>query len=34
MNEHLPLHDLYMCQDVMFQAATSKWWLPATITSL
>ena len=33
-NEHLPLHDLHVGQDVMFQDATSKWWFPATITSL
>ena len=33
-NEHLPLHDLNIGQDVMFQDATSKQWFPATITSL
>ena len=33
-NEHLPLHDLYLGQDVMFQDETSKQWFPATITSL
>ena len=33
-NEHLPSHDLHLGQDVMFQDPTSKWWFPATITSL
>ena len=33
-NEHLPLHDLHLGQDVMFQDATSKQWFRATITSL
>ena len=33
-NEHLPSHDLYLGQDVMFQDSTSKQWFPATITSL
>ena len=33
-NEHLPLHDLNIGQDVMFQDPTSKWWFTATITSL
>ena len=33
-NEHLPLHDLYLSQDVMFKDSTSKWWFPATITNL
>ena len=33
-NEHLPLHDLHLGQDVMFQDTTSKWWFPATTTSL
>ena len=33
-NEHLPLHDLHLGQDVMFQDATSKQWFPAAITSL
>ena len=33
-NEHLPSHDLPLGQDVMFQDSTSKWWFPATITSL
>ena len=33
-NEHLPSHDLHIGQDVMFQDVASKWWYPATITSL
>ena len=33
-NEHLPSHYLHIWQDVMYQDATSKWWYPATITSL
>ena len=33
-NEHLPSHDLHIGQDVMYQDATSKWWYPATITSI
>ena len=33
-NEHLPSHDLYLGQDVMFQDTTCKQWFPATITSL
>ena len=33
-NEHLPLHDLQLGQDVMYQDATSKQWFPATITNL
>ena len=33
-NEHLPLHDLCLGQDVMFQDSTSKWWFPVTITGL
>ena len=33
-HEHLPMHDLHVGQNVMFQDATSKWWYPATITSL
>ena len=33
-NEHLPLHDLHLGQNIMFQDATSKQWFPATITSL
>ena len=33
-NEHLPSHYLNMGQDVMFQDVASKWWYPATITSL
>ena len=32
--EHLPSHDLHIGQDIMYQDATSKWWYPATITSL
>ena len=34
MYEHLPSHDLYIGQDVMYQDATSKQWYPVTITSL
>ena len=33
-NERLPLHDLHLDQDVMFQDTTSKQWFPATITRL
>ena len=33
-NEHLPLHDLHIGQDVIFQDVASKCWSPATITSL
>ena len=33
-NEHLPLYDLHLGQDVMFKDSTSKWWFPATITTL
>ena len=33
-NEHLPSHDLYVGQVVMYQDATSKQWYPATITTL
>ena len=33
-NEHLPLHDLHLGQDVMFQDSTRKQWFPTTITSL
>ena len=33
-NEHLPLHDFYIDQVVMYQDSTSKWWFPATITKL
>ena len=33
-NEHLPLHDLHIDQDVMFQDTTSKRWFPTTVTSL
>ena len=33
-DEHLPSHDPHIWQDVMYQDATSKWWYPATITTL
>ena len=33
-NEHLPSCDLHIGQNVMFQDVASKWWYPATITSL
>ena len=33
-HEDLPTHDYHIGQDVMFQDVTSKWWYPATITSL
>ena len=33
-NEHLPSHDLYIDQTVMYQDSTSKCWFPATITKL
>ena len=33
-NEHLPSHDLYIDQAVMYQDSTSKCWFPTTITKL
>ena len=33
-NEHLPSHDLYLNQHVMYQDSSSKWWHPAIITRL
>ena len=33
-NEHLPLHDLHIDQEVMYQDSKSKQWYPATITRL
>ena len=33
-HEQLPTHDYHIGLDVMFQDVTSKWWYPATITSL
>ena len=33
-NQHLPTHDLWLHQTVMFQEPTSKTWYPATITKL
>ena len=33
-NEHLPLHDLHIDQEVMYQDSTGKKWYPATITRL
>ena len=33
-NEHLPLHDLHLDQEVMYQGSTSKYWYPATIARL
>ena len=33
-NDNLPLHDLYLGQDVMMQDPTSKTWSPAVITRL
>ena len=33
-NEHLPSHDLYINQVVMYQDSTGKRWFPATITKL
>ena len=33
-HDHLPMHDLHVGQNVMFQDATNKWWYPATIASL
>ena len=33
-NEHLPSDNLHIGQDVIYQDVTSKWWYPATITSL
>ena len=32
-NEHLPLHDLCIGQDVMYQDPISKRWFPVVITS-
>ena len=32
--DYLPSHDLHIGQDVMMQDVASKWWYPATITSL
>ena len=33
-NKHLPSHDLHIGKDVMYQDVASKWWYPASITSL
>ena len=33
-NEHLPSHDFYIEQAVMYQDLTSKQWFPATVTEL
>ena len=33
-NEHLPSHDLYIDQAVMYQDSTSQRWFPSTITKL
>ena len=33
-NDHLPSHDLYLGQHVMYQDLTNKWWFPAIITSI
>ena len=33
-SENLPLHYMYLRQDVMMQDPTSKWWSPAVITKL
>ena len=33
-NEHLPLHDLWLGQNVMMQDSTSKRWSPVVITKL
>ena len=33
-NEHLPLHDLHLDQEVMYQDSSSKQWYPVTITRL
>ena len=33
-NEHLPSHDLYIDQAVMYQDSTSKRWFPSTIPKL
>ena len=33
-HEHVPTHDYYVGQNVMFQDVTSKWWYPVTIASL
>ena len=33
-NEHLPLHDPYIDQAVMYQDSTSNWWFPAIVMKL
>ena len=33
-NDHLLSNDLHIGQDVMYQVVRSKWWYPATFTSL
>ena len=33
-NDHLPSHDLHIGQDAIFQDVASKWWYPASISSL
>ena len=33
-NQHLPLHDLYIGQEVMYQDSVTKRWFPATIKAL
>ena len=33
-HDHLPSRDLHIWKDVVYQDETSKWWYPATITSL
>ena len=33
-NQHLPLNDLHIGQEVMYQDSVTKRWLPATIKAL
>ena len=33
-NQHLPLHDLHIGQEVMYQDSVTKRWFPATIKAL
>ena len=33
-NQHLPTHDLYLDQDVMYQDTTARKWYPVKITKL
>ena len=33
-NQHLPLHDLHIGQEVLYQDSVTKRWFPATIKAL